>query len=108
MLTLGAERTNATFYDGVRVPDANRVGDVDGGWGVMTVSLDVERAGADYAAQAQRVLDETVALGRARARRRRSSTTPRCGPGSVASRPTSAPRASSAGASSGCRRGASP
>jgi alkylation response protein AidB-like acyl-CoA dehydrogenase len=59
--TLGGERTNATFYDGVRVPDANRVGEVDGGWSVLTLALDVERAGADYAAQARRVVDETLA-----------------------------------------------
>ena len=39
--TMGGERTNATFYTGVRVPDAFRVGEVDGGWDVMTVALDV-------------------------------------------------------------------
>ena len=39
--TMGGERTNATFYTGVRVPDAYRVGEVDGGWDVMTVALDV-------------------------------------------------------------------
>jgi alkylation response protein AidB-like acyl-CoA dehydrogenase len=65
--TLGGERTNVTFYDGVRVPDSYRVGEVDGGWAVMAVSLDVERAGADYAAQARRVLDETVRAVSARA-----------------------------------------
>ena len=39
--TMGGERTNATFYTGVRVPDAFRVGGVDGGWDVMTVALDL-------------------------------------------------------------------
>ena len=39
--TMGGERTNATFYTGVRVPDSLRVGEVDGGWDVMTVALDV-------------------------------------------------------------------
>jgi alkylation response protein AidB-like acyl-CoA dehydrogenase len=61
--TLGGERTNATFYDAVRVPDSCRVGDVDRGWEVMALALDVERAGADYCAQARRVLDETLTWG---------------------------------------------
>jgi len=65
--TLGGERTNATFYDAVRVPDSCRIGEVDGGWSVMAVALDVERAGADYAAQARRVLDETLRWARGRA-----------------------------------------
>ena len=43
--TMGGERTNATFYTGVRVPDAFRVGEVDGGWDVMTVALTFERGG---------------------------------------------------------------
>jgi alkylation response protein AidB-like acyl-CoA dehydrogenase len=61
--TLGGERTNAPFYDAVRVPDSCRVGDVDRGWEVMALALDVERAGADYCAQARRVLDETLTWG---------------------------------------------
>jgi len=41
--TLGGERTNITFYNDVRVPDSARVGEVDGGWDVMTVALAFER-----------------------------------------------------------------
>ncbi|WP_433062415.1 acyl-CoA dehydrogenase family protein [Dactylosporangium sp. CS-033363] len=41
--TLGGERTNATFYEQVRVPDSARVGEVDGGWDVMMVALAFER-----------------------------------------------------------------
>ena len=41
--TLGGQRTNATYYSGVRVPDAARIGDVDGGWGVMRVAMVFER-----------------------------------------------------------------
>jgi 3-oxochol-4-en-24-oyl-CoA dehydrogenase len=41
--TLGGERTNVTFYSGVRVSDAWRVGDIDGGWNVMKVALAFER-----------------------------------------------------------------
>jgi alkylation response protein AidB-like acyl-CoA dehydrogenase len=42
--TLGGERTNITFYDGVRVPDTARVGDVDDGWRVMQIALAFERS----------------------------------------------------------------
>jgi alkylation response protein AidB-like acyl-CoA dehydrogenase len=43
--TLGGERTNITFYSGVRVSDRWRVGDVDGGWGVLMTALAYERGG---------------------------------------------------------------
>lgn len=43
--TLGGQRTNATYYSDVRVPDAWRIGDTDGGWSVMHVALVYERAG---------------------------------------------------------------
>ncbi len=57
--TMGGERTNATFYTDVRVPDAFRVGEVDGGWDVMTVALTFERGG--YAlTEADRVWQQTV------------------------------------------------
>ena len=41
--TMGTERTNATFYDDVRIGDEWRIGDVDGGWKVMGVALAFER-----------------------------------------------------------------
>ena len=41
--TVGGERTNATFYNDVRVSDHFRIGEVDGGWGVMTIALTFER-----------------------------------------------------------------
>ena len=44
--TLGGERTNATSYTGVRVPDSCRVGEVDGGWQVLMVALAYERSWA--------------------------------------------------------------
>ena len=43
--TLGGQRTNATFYSDVRVPDSARIGPDDGGWGVMHVALVFERSG---------------------------------------------------------------
>jgi alkylation response protein AidB-like acyl-CoA dehydrogenase len=57
--TMGGERTNATFYTDVRVPDANRVGAVDGGWGVMTVALTFERGGFGLS-EADRVWKQTA------------------------------------------------
>jgi alkylation response protein AidB-like acyl-CoA dehydrogenase len=57
--TMGGERTNATFYTGVRVPDAFRVGEVDGGWDVMTVALTFERGGFGLS-EADRVWQQTV------------------------------------------------
>jgi alkylation response protein AidB-like acyl-CoA dehydrogenase len=43
--TMGGERTNITYYDDVLVPDDCRIGDVDGGWKVLTVALTFERGG---------------------------------------------------------------
>jgi len=43
--TLGGQITTATFYTDVRIPDAARVGDVDGGWNVMRAALVYERGG---------------------------------------------------------------
>ena len=40
--TLGA-RTNATYYENVRIPDKYRVGEVNGGWKLITSQLNVER-----------------------------------------------------------------
>ena len=46
VFTLSGERTNLTFYSDVRLDDSLRIGEIDGGWDVMTVSLTFERAGA--------------------------------------------------------------
>ena len=41
--TMGTERSNATFYDGVRIGDEWRIGEVDGGWEIMKAALKYER-----------------------------------------------------------------
>ena len=41
--TMGTERTNATFYDDVRVGDDAVLGEVNGGWRTMAVALSFER-----------------------------------------------------------------
>ncbi|HUJ65000.1 MAG TPA: acyl-CoA dehydrogenase family protein, partial [Acidimicrobiales bacterium] len=53
--TLGGERTNVTSYQDVRVPDACRVGAVDGGWSVLTSALNFEHA-VNYGPEVARVL----------------------------------------------------
>ena len=48
--TIGTERTNATFYDDVRIGDYWRIGEVNKGWQVMLACLKYERgfAGGQY------------------------------------------------------------
>jgi alkylation response protein AidB-like acyl-CoA dehydrogenase len=43
VLTLGDVRTNATFYDNIRVPERNLVGELHGGWKLITSQLNRER-----------------------------------------------------------------
>jgi alkylation response protein AidB-like acyl-CoA dehydrogenase len=45
IFTFQDERTNATFYDGVIVPDSYRLGPVDGGVKVMAAALELEHGG---------------------------------------------------------------
>ncbi|WP_353943646.1 acyl-CoA dehydrogenase family protein [Streptomyces sp. HUAS MG91] len=41
--TVGGLTTTATYYDGIRVPGTNVVGEVNGGWGLITNQLNHER-----------------------------------------------------------------
>ena len=41
--TMGSEKTNATWYDNVRVGDDAVLGEVDNGWRTMTIALAFER-----------------------------------------------------------------
>lgn len=43
--TFQDERTNITFYDGVKIPDSWRLGDVDAGVKTMSASLELEHGG---------------------------------------------------------------
>ncbi|RIK91353.1 MAG: acyl-CoA dehydrogenase [Proteobacteria bacterium] len=56
--TLGGERTNATYYQDVRVPVSNTVGPVNGGWGLITAQLNHERVTLATPGVADRALDE--------------------------------------------------
>jgi alkylation response protein AidB-like acyl-CoA dehydrogenase len=59
IMTLG-ERTNMTFYRDVLVPDAMRIGEVNGGWEVMTRSLSFERGGHGFQGHLIRLLDDVM------------------------------------------------
>ncbi len=48
--TIGDERTNATYYTDVRVPDSFRVGDLNGGWAVLAHALELEHGGGGLGA----------------------------------------------------------
>ena len=61
--TLSDERTNITYYSGVRVPDRYRVGPVDGGWEVITCALDLEHGGG-FAHMQRSMLEGALAWAR--------------------------------------------
>ena len=58
--TLSGERTNIVYLHDVRVPDGARIGDVDGGWRVITSSL-VDEQSASFAPWLIRLLEEVEA-----------------------------------------------
>ncbi|MFB4308287.1 acyl-CoA dehydrogenase family protein [Actinomadura sp. GTD37] len=62
ILTLSGQRTNVTYYSGVRVGDDARVGEVGQGWEIVNVALAFERGG-EFAAQLRRLVDAAVAWG---------------------------------------------
>ena len=45
IVTVGSVVTQATYYDDVRVPKGNVVGEVNGGWRLITNQLNHERVG---------------------------------------------------------------
>ena len=58
--TLGGKRTNATYFDDVRIGDEWRLGEVDGGWRVMTTALAYERGVIGGVYDCVRLLKETT------------------------------------------------
>lgn len=60
--TVGGVSTTATYYDDVRVPVTNVIGDIDGGWRLITTQLNHERVGlAAYSGIAEGMLEDTTA-----------------------------------------------
>jgi len=55
-------RTNETFFNDVRVPATNLVGEVNMGWTYITGALDLERGALTNAGDLRRALNDLVAL----------------------------------------------
>jgi alkylation response protein AidB-like acyl-CoA dehydrogenase len=62
--TLGGNRTNATYYDGVRVPVSMRVGRENEGWRLITTQLNHERVALSAPGPVARFVEETTAWAR--------------------------------------------
>lgn len=62
--TLGGNRTNATYYDGVRVPVSMRVGRENEGWRLITTQLNHERVALMSPGPVARFIEETTAWAR--------------------------------------------
>src|SRR5581483_1190268 len=61
IVTVGSVVTQATFYDDIRVPKGNVVGEVNGGWRLITNQLNHERVGlAALAGLTFRLYDDVV------------------------------------------------
>lgn len=58
---MGGLQTNTTYYDDVRVPAANLVGELNEGWSYITTQLNYERLALATAAPVERALEETIA-----------------------------------------------
>ena len=58
--TLGGNRTNATYYEDVRVPVSMRVGEENAGWTLITNQLNHERVALSVPGPARRFVDETI------------------------------------------------
>lgn len=56
--TMAGEFTSATFYDGVRIPAENLVGEVNKGWPIMTNQLNLERVAICPASGIMRSIEE--------------------------------------------------
>jgi len=58
--TLGGVRTNATFYEDVRVPEENLIGGEDNGWSLITGQLNHERVSLMNVGAIRRLLGDTT------------------------------------------------
>lgn len=56
--TIAGEFTSATYYDGVRIPAANLVGQENGGWAIITNQLNLERVAISPASGILRAIEE--------------------------------------------------
>ena len=70
-MTSGEEVQNQVFFDEVRVPKANVLGEIDDGWTVAKYLLEFERGGGASAPALQVMAEEIATVGRRTARTRR-------------------------------------
>src|SRR5947207_3231826 len=63
--TMGDVRTNATYYEDVRVPAENLVGPENGGWWLITTQLNHERIALSAVGYVDRIFEDTCAWARA-------------------------------------------
>ena len=61
----GRHEFNEVFFENVRIPKANLVGELHRGWYQVAVALDFERSGIERFAHARRNLEQIVTLARA-------------------------------------------
>lgn len=62
--TIGSIRTNATYYDNVRVPSGSLVGGEGGGWKLITNQLNYERVSLMSSGTLERLMNETIEYAR--------------------------------------------
>jgi 3-oxocholest-4-en-26-oyl-CoA dehydrogenase alpha subunit len=62
---VGRHEFNETFFENVRVPVSNRVGEENRGWYVATTTLDLERSSIAAMANGRRLLDDLLEFCRA-------------------------------------------
>ncbi len=60
--TFQEERTNITYYEGVKIPDSYRLGDVDGGLKTMAAGLELEHGGGSFAGHQKAMVDAAAEL----------------------------------------------
>ncbi len=56
----GGHEFNEVFFEDVRIPKTNLVGEENRGWYSLAVALDFERSGVGYSASARRILETLV------------------------------------------------
>ena len=56
----GSHEFNEVYFDNVRIPKGNLVGEENRGWYTLAVALDFERSGVGYSASARRTLETLV------------------------------------------------
>ncbi len=57
----GGEPFNQVFFEDVRIPKRNLVGELNRGWYMAATTLDFERSGVDRPARSTRLLEDTIA-----------------------------------------------